>query len=103
MGAYRGFSSFLLGQLLLEAASAGADTAPVQVPFDEGGADIRHRDAQASMTLAQAPLVARLRPMLSQDRSDEEFQVGLEALLDRLEIDTSQEAGARLANPGLTS
>ena len=34
--AYRSFSSFLLGQLLLESAMRGADTSPVEVPLDEG-------------------------------------------------------------------
>ena len=33
----------------------------------------------------EAPEVFRLRHMLSEDRSDEEFEVSLEALLDRLD------------------
>lgn len=88
VAAYRGFSSFLLGQLLLEAATRGASTAPVEEPFDEGDADIPQRDGEVD--LREAPVVARLRPMLSEDHSDEEFEVGLETLLDRLELEMSQ-------------
>mgnify|MGYP001214737819 CR=1 FL=1 len=79
---YRSFSSFLLGQLLLEAAVRGAETGPVDQVLDEGNADVPARDGRA--TLADAPEVFRLRSMLSEDRSDEEFEVSLEALLERL-------------------
>lgn len=44
-----------------------------------------------------------MRAMLSQDHSDQEFQVGLQALLDRLGIDITQETRARFAKPRLTS
>jgi len=87
--AYRSFSSFLLGQLLLESAVRGAETGPVEEPLDEGNADIPEGDGQ--ITLADtAPEVRRLRPLLSEDRSDEEFEVTLEVLLDRLNRDLSQ-------------
>jgi hypothetical protein len=33
---YRAFSSFLLGNLLLEAAPRGAETSPVEEPLEEG-------------------------------------------------------------------
>ena len=36
------------------------------------------------------PNVARLRPLLSEDRSREEFEASLETLLDRLELNLSQ-------------
>ena len=36
VNAYRSFSSFLLGQLLLESAVRGAETGPVEEPLDEG-------------------------------------------------------------------
>lgn len=85
---YRAFSSFLLGQLLLEAASRGASTAPVEEPLDEGDADIPQGDGV--LDLREAPVVGRLLPMLSEDHSDEEFEVGLETLLDRLEMQMSQ-------------
>lgn len=88
VGAYRSFSSFLLGQLLLEAATRGANTSPVEEPLDEGDADIANRDD--NVDLSQAPLVTRLRPMLSEDHSAEEFEIGLETLLNRLEMELSQ-------------
>jgi TetR/AcrR family tetracycline transcriptional repressor len=86
--AYRAFSSFLLGQLLLEAAVRGAETSPVEVAFDEGGAALANQDG--SVDLSGAPDVARLRPLLSEDHSDQEFETALETLLDRLEMDLSQ-------------
>jgi AcrR family transcriptional regulator len=86
--AYRSFSSFLLGQLLLESAMRGADTSPVEVPLDEGDAQIPNEDGQVDLT--GSPHVARLRPLLSEDRSLEEFETSLETLLDRLELTLSQ-------------
>lgn len=86
--AYRAFSSFLLGHLLLEAATRGADTSPVEEPLDEGNADISGGDDD--MDLSQSPTIRRLRPMLSQDRSAEEFEIALETLLDRMEHSLSQ-------------
>ena len=88
VGAYRSFSSFLLGQLLLEAAVRGARTGPVEEPLDEGDADLPQRDG--SLSLNDAPEVKRLRALLSEDRSQEEFEVSLEALLDRLDHQLSQ-------------
>lgn len=85
---YRAFSSFLLGQLLLESATRGADTAPIEEPLDEGDAPVPNRDGDVDLT--QAPLVAELRPMLSEDRSEQEFEIGLETLLNRLEMELSQ-------------
>ena len=85
---YRGFSSFLLGHLLLEAAVRGADTSPVEEPVDEGDADVPNRDGRVD--LDNSPNTARLRGLLSEDRSDEEFEASLENLLDRLELSLSQ-------------
>jgi len=86
--AYRSFSSFLLGNLLLEAAVRGAETAPVEEPLDEGGAAIGQGDAEKE--LADTPHVQRLRGLLSRDRSEDEFEESLEALLDRLDHQLSQ-------------
>lgn len=86
--AYRSFSSFLLGQLLLEAAVRGAETAPVEEPLDEGGADLPERDGHVE--LSEVPEVKRLRALLSEDRAAEEFEVSLEALLDRLNHELTQ-------------
>lgn len=88
VGAYRSFSSFLLGQLLLEAAVRGASTAPAEEPVDEGGADLPNEDG--SLDLTGTPEVLRLRGLLSEDRSQEEFEVSLETLLDRLDMELSQ-------------
>lgn len=86
--AYRSFSSFLLGHLLLESAARGADTGPVEQPLDEGDADVPNADAQVD--LSEVPTVSRMQDLLSVDRSEEEFEVSLETLLDRLELDVSQ-------------
>lgn len=86
--AYRAFSSFLLGQLLLQSVVRGAEAGPAEEPLDEGGAEVPQGDG--SMSLDVAPEVRRLRGLLSEDRSDEEFEVSLEALLDRLDRDVSQ-------------
>jgi len=88
VNAYRAFSSFLLGQLLLQSVVHGAEAGPAEEPLDEGGAAVPEGDG--SMSLDAAPEVQRLRPLLSEDRSDEEFEVSLEALLDRLTRDVSQ-------------
>ena len=85
---YRAFSSFLLGQLLLESAMRGAETSPVEQPLDEGHAPIPNQDGQVD--LSHSPTTARLRSLLSEDRSTEEFEVSLETLLNRLEMDLSQ-------------
>ena len=85
---YRAFSSFLLGHLLLESAAQGAETSPVDQPLDEGDAEVPNADGRISLTTF--PEVARLRPLLSVDHSEEEFEVALETLLDRLELFVAQ-------------
>ncbi len=86
--AYRSFSSFLLGHLLLECAVQGAETSPVEVPLDEGNAALGSADA--NLTLPPDSEVERLRSQLSEDRGEEEFEVALETLLDRIELQVSQ-------------
>lgn len=81
VGAYRAFFSFLLGHLLLEAASRGASTVPAEEVMDEGDAEV-HLD---EVDVSRYPQITRLRPMLSQDHDDEEFELALENLLNRLE------------------
>lgn len=85
---YRTFSSFLLGQLLLESTVRGAETAPIDVPLDEGDADQPNTDGGASAM--GGPTTTRLRPLLSDDHSTAEFETSLETLLDRLELSLSQ-------------
>ncbi|MEO5833249.1 MAG: TetR/AcrR family transcriptional regulator C-terminal domain-containing protein [Nakamurella sp.] len=79
VAAYRGFSSFLLGHLLLEVSALGADTAPVEQASP---------DAAPRTDLSEYPLLKELEPVLSQNRSAEEFEKSLESLLDRLEAQT---------------
>ncbi len=88
VNAYRAFTSFLLGHLLLEVAVRGAETSPVEVPLDEGDADVPNQDGRAD--LGDSPTIVRLQALLSEDRSAEEFEISLETLLDRLEMDLTQ-------------
>ncbi|HYP73536.1 MAG TPA: TetR/AcrR family transcriptional regulator C-terminal domain-containing protein [Microbacterium sp.] len=86
--AYRSFTSFLLGLLLLESAVRGGETKPVDEALDEGGADIPEGDGRDD--LDDAPAVRRLKPLLSEDRSDREFEASLEELLDRISREVAQ-------------
>ncbi|MBM9468037.1 TetR/AcrR family transcriptional regulator [Nakamurella leprariae] len=76
VAAYRAFSSFLLGHLLLEVSTHGADIGPIEQE-DPGRPD--------PTDLAEYPRLSALQAELSQDRSAEEFEEALEVLLDRLE------------------
>lgn len=76
VSAYQGFSSFLLGHLLLEVSAQGADIGPIDDP-DPGPAKKSDLDGY--------PLLKRLQPQLSEDRSAETFADSLELLIDRLE------------------
>jgi hypothetical protein len=76
--AYQAFNSFLVGHLLLETSQQGADIGPIDEP-DPGPA--RRSD------LADYPLLAELAPQLSQDRSAEEFEETLRALIARFAAD----------------
>lgn len=93
--AYQAVSSFLLGYLLLEASTAGAPTAPVDAPMDEGqvldgtsdqvdeaGDPLTGRDREVDVTAY--PTLTDLQPLLAVDRSDEEFAAGLESVVTRL-------------------
>ena len=77
VAAYRGFTSFLLGHLLLEVSVLGADIGPLDVLDDETGTDDQPR---------QHPNLTRLRSTLSEDQSAVEFEESLENLLDRLTL-----------------
>jgi AcrR family transcriptional regulator len=75
VAAYRAFTSFLLGSLLLEVASRGADIGPLDVVEDGTDEDPR---------LAEFPTVRQMRSGLTEDASSMEFEEALEALLDRI-------------------
>ena len=76
-GAYRAFTSFLLGHLLLEVSSKGADVGPLDVVDD--GEDRNERSMDH-------PTVERLRGALSEDHSAIEFEESLESLLNRIAL-----------------
>lgn len=81
--AYRAFSSFLLGHLLLEAALLGAETGPAEEPLDEGGSDVPNADQ--NLNLDNFPQIHRLQARLAEDHAAAEFEQALEDLLDRLD------------------
>jgi TetR/AcrR family transcriptional regulator, tetracycline repressor protein len=81
--AYRAFSSFLLGHLLLEASLRGAQTSPAEEPLDEGESDVPNADQK--LVLEKFPHVQRLEAALSEDHAAPEFERALEDLLDRLD------------------
>ncbi|MGY5885934.1 TetR/AcrR family transcriptional regulator C-terminal domain-containing protein [Modestobacter lacusdianchii] len=78
VAAYRAYSSFLLGHLLLEVTQIGAQVSLLDQP--EGDPQ-----AQERTDLADYPNLARTEPLLGQDKSAAEFEESLENLLDRLE------------------
>jgi hypothetical protein len=82
--AYRAFTSFLLGHLLLEVASHGADVGPLDVVEED--ADPGH--------LPEHPTVERLRTALSEDHAGVEFEEALEELLNRLNLLLLQQGGS---------
>lgn len=77
--AYRAFTSFLLGHLLLEVSARGVDTGPVEET------DVEAPHEATADELAPYPAVARLAEQLAEDHAGEEFQASLTSLLDRLE------------------
>ena len=81
VGAYRAFTSFLLGHLLLEVAVHGADVGPLDVL--EGGEDM-------STSLEPYPSVSRLGDALAEDHAAVEFEESLENLLDRIALIQSE-------------
>jgi len=76
IAAYRAFTSFLLGHLLLEVSSHGADIGPLDV-LD---------DPEAEPGLDDYPHVSRLSDELAEDHSAVEFEESLEILLDRIAL-----------------
>lgn len=77
VAAYRAFTSFLLGHLLLEVSSLGADVGPLDT-LDSG--------ENESPDLLEYPEVRRLRSQLAEDQSAAEFEESLENLIDRIAL-----------------
>jgi hypothetical protein len=73
--AYRAFSSFLLGHLLLEVSAHGVETGPVEEP-----------DVSPIADLSAYPILSRMEPHLAQDVAAQDFEEALEALLDRVAL-----------------
>jgi regulator of sirC expression with transglutaminase-like and TPR domain len=78
VAAYRAYSSFLLGHLLLEVTQIGAQVSLLDAP--EGDPE-----AQERTDLTQYPNLLRTEALLGLDKSAAEFEESLENLLDRLE------------------
>ncbi len=74
---YRAFTSFLLGHLLLEASTLGADIGPLDVIDD---------DEEDDAVMSDYPTVARLRKSLGEDHDAVEFEEALEELLNRINL-----------------
>jgi len=87
--AYRAYTSFLLGHLLLEVAQRGVSVHPEDDP--DGTPSTRQLD------LVEFPLITELQPLLSLDETLTEFEESLESLLDRLQ--TMLETGAHHLPP----
>jgi AcrR family transcriptional regulator len=77
VAAYRAFTSFLLGHLLLEVATHGAEVGPLDVLDDQ---------PPDNPDLSGFPLVKKLQPSLSEDHAGAEFEESLENLLDRIAL-----------------
>ncbi len=81
---YRAFTSFLLGNLLLEVAIHGADVGPLDTVTEADEADEEEDD------LDEFPTLKRLKPYLSEDHSKVEFEEALEELLGRIALTRSE-------------
>jgi AcrR family transcriptional regulator len=81
VAAYRAFSTFLLGHLLLEVSARGVDTGPTEetVPGAAGSPT-----GAGGEGLHGYPHLQRLEPQLSQDQFAAEFEESLANLLDRI-------------------
>jgi AcrR family transcriptional regulator len=92
VAAYRAYSSFLLGHLLLEVSQKGVKISPEDQP--EGVPD-----AAQSTDLSDYPTVVRLEALLSLDESAAEFEEALENLLGRLEVVRQESRSPRRGDP----
>ncbi|UNX54882.1 TetR/AcrR family transcriptional regulator [Georgenia sp. TF02-10] len=84
--AYKAFTSFLVGHLLLTVAQRTTGPDLTDETLDEGGADVPN----TTVDLSDYPEVTRLRTKLSEDHAEEEFERTLEQLLDRIDASVSQ-------------
>jgi AcrR family transcriptional regulator len=80
VSAYRAFTSFLLGHLLLEVTAHGGDVGPLDVLEDS------QNSQDLGKTLTPYPVVSRLGKALAEDHSAVEFEESLEDLLNRIAL-----------------
>ncbi len=80
VAAYRAFTSFLLGHLLLEVSTMGADLGPLDVLEEQT------EEVASGPSLGEYPSVQRLSSALSENHAAAEFEESLENLLDRLTL-----------------
>ncbi len=80
VAAYRTFTSFLIGHLLLAAAQRGGPMLVTEA-IDEGGASAPNN----TTSIAEYPTIERLQARLGEDHSDAEFERALEDLLGRID------------------
>jgi AcrR family transcriptional regulator len=80
--AYRAYTTFLLGHLLLEVSHRG----PMTDDEDDEGDDEARAARPSDMGLENYPHLRALESLLDQDESVAEFEEALESLLDRLEM-----------------
>lgn len=83
--AYRGFSSFLLGHLLLEVSAQGADVGSLD-PATPAEDDAPTSTGGSASPLDGFPTVTRLRHILSADEALTEFEDSLDNLIDRIAL-----------------
>ncbi len=84
VSAYRSFTSFLLGHLLLEVSTLGADIGPLDVLDDT--------EAANEKSISPFPTVDRLSSALAEDHAVAEFEEALEDLLGRIALTRSVQA-----------
>jgi AcrR family transcriptional regulator len=80
--AYRAYTTFLLGHLLLEVSHRG----PMTDDEDDDGDDETPAAGPSDMGLENYPHLRALESLLDQDESVAEFEEALESLIDRLEM-----------------
>ena len=81
--AYRAYTTFLLGHLLLEVSHRGPMT---DGEDDDGGEGEAPAAGSPDVGLESFPRLRRLESLLDQDESVAEFEEALESLLERLEL-----------------
>ena len=81
VAAYRAYTSFLLGHLLLEVSQRG-----VPVTSEDEPAGAAADDPAGEVDLSSYTHLARLKPLLEQDESAAEFEEALESLVERLDL-----------------